>query len=90
MAVNRFRFQEASGGHLKDHFQFDWHPERKALHAEHQARRYFVLSEDIAEEFRGSIGNGRLVEEIPGCRYIDSESHNLPRAYRPGQGTLKR
>jgi hypothetical protein len=50
-----------SNPHLENDFQFDRHPERKALHSKHQARRYPVFSEDVAEKFRGSIGNVHLV-----------------------------
>ena len=71
-----FLFLLAQSADLEDHFQLDRHSERQVLHSKNQACRYFVFAEDVAQEFRGGIGNFHEVRPVPRRCDIDSELHD--------------
>jgi hypothetical protein len=61
--------------HLENDFQLDRGAERKACDAIHQAARALVFAEDILQQLRGGVSDGRLIADISrsGHRHAESD-----------------
>ena len=60
------------GRHFKDHFQFDWSPERKARNAVHESAWVPFFSEYVLEKLRGGVSNRGMFSNVSRSCHVNT------------------